>query len=217
MPDGEIKDFIEGFYFLRAFENINNGVIYSFNEEYINDELVGTHNTYYEFEKKDDKYYYYVKRDFTGTLIDEDSKIETFEQLSYIDKNNDIYCVSITNGIRKEVTNINKTNLFDEICKVFYADKSYDYYRGGLYYGDLLQKTAIKYYMNLSIKNDLLYYTLKNDITYEGVIFNQEFAVDTYGMINTYHYDAEIMESNDKVVNDIKAIYNTEIDYKSVI
>lgn len=214
-PDGPIKDYVYNFNFEKAYKNTNSCVLNSINVDSKDGVTLGEAKTYFEFDKTDDEYYLYLKREFSGSYITDD--VETIETLSYLKENDSVYSVTITNGIKK-TNNINKVALADSIDSFFYKDKTYDYYRGGLYYGDLIYRAGDTYHMNLKIEDDgLLYYTLTNDITYEGAIFNQKFAVNPLGMVVTFHYDGRILETNETTANDINIEYNVELNKKTDI
>ena len=121
------------------------------------------------------------------------------------------------NGVRKDLT-VDKTKINDSITSFFYKDKTYDYYRGGLYYGDLIKISAEKWHINFSISEDgLLRYQLINDMTYEGAIFNTDYTVTKEGMLKDYYYDGTIIETKDKILNTIKIEYNIELDKRTSI
>ena len=101
---------------------------------------------------------------------------------------------------------------------VLYKDKTYDYYRGGLYYGDLVKISAEKWHINFSINEDgLLRYHLLNDMTYEGVIFNTDYTLTKEGMLKDYYYDGQIIETKEKVVNTINVTYNVSLNKKETL
>lgn len=218
VPDGEIKNFVENFSFERAYKNINNGIIEVSNSNYVNDELKGTYKAYYEFykDKYDEKFYFYKKENYTGTYINEDNNLTNYETLQYTKEDKSIYSVEIRNEVKKELK-YSKTNLYDSICSIFYSEKDYDYYRGSYYYGDLIKININSYYILFTIDNDLLTYEVKNDGSYEGVIFNNNYTLNKYGMLTTYHFDGIYEENNEKIINDITCSYNIDFDKKREI
>lgn len=217
IPEGPIRDYIEGFSIKNALENINSVSLEYFNYEYDSKgEEIGKAYCYFEFDKTDeDNPYLYLYRTYEGTLIQDDG-IKEKEVLQYIDSGK-IYGCDITDDVRKDLK-VDKTKINDSITSFFYKDNTYDYYRGGLYYGDLIKISAEKWHINFSINDDgLLRYTLVNDMTYEGVIFNTDYTVTKDGMLKNYYYDGIITETNEKIVNTIDIEYNVNLNKKESI
>ncbi len=218
IPGGPIKSYINGFSITKAEENIHSAsLVYENIEIDSKGEEIGKAYCYFEFNNSDKDYpYLYLYRTYEGTLIQEDG-IKEKEVLYYISPTNEEIGLEKNNGVIKNV-DVSKTSINDSITLFFYREKSYDYYRGGLYYGDLIKISAEKWHMNFSINNEgLLRYKLTNDMTYEGAIFNTDFTITKEGMLKDYYYDGQMTETKEKLVNTINVDYNVEIDKKETI
>ncbi len=217
IPEGPIRDYIEGFSINKALDNIFTASLEYYNYEYNSSgEEIGKAYCYFEFDRSNEKLpYLYLYRTYEGSLVQEDD-VKEKEVLKYIDESKTYGC-EITDGVRKDLT-VDKTKINDSITSFFYKDKTYDYYRGGLYYGDLIKISAEKWHINFSISEDgLLRYQLINDMTYEGAIFNTDYTVTKEGMLKDYYYDGTIIETKDKILNTIKIEYNIELDKRTSI
>lgn len=218
IPDGPIKDYINGFSITLAEKNIHSAILTYENIEYdSNREETGKAYCYFEFDSQNSDYpYLYLHRTYEGTLI-QDDKIKEKEVLQYISEDDEVVSYEKTDGVIKEI-DASKTTINDSITSFFYKDKTYDYYRGGLYYGDLVKISAEKWHINFSINEDgLLRYHLLNDMTYEGVIFNTDYTLTKEGMLKDYYYDGQIIETKEKVVNTINVTYNVSLDKKETL
>lgn len=219
VPEGPIKDFVDNFNFEKTYEAIDNGIIEINEQSLQDDEVVGTLYSYTEFSKKDDIFYYYNKIEYTGNLIDSETKIESYETLKYVIDEETCYSVTITNGEREVESNLKPINIQDYVTLMFYDEKSYDYYRGGFYYGDVIYINIDTYYPYFTLEDNdsLLRYTIVDDVTYEGAIFNTNFAVDKLGMLIDYHYDGKMFETGVGIINEIECSYNQNFELKESI
>ena len=218
IPDGPVKDYINGFSITLAKKNIHSASLIYENIEYDADgKEKGKAYCYFEFDNKDSDYpYLYLYRTYEGSLIQDDG-IKEKEVLQYISNENEEVGYDKTDGVIKEL-DVSKTTINDSITSFFYKDKTYDYYRGGLYYGDLVKISAEKWHINFSINEDgLLRYHLLNDMTYEGVIFNTDYTLTKEGMLKDYYYDGQIIETKEKVINTINVTYNVSLDKKETL
>lgn len=215
IPEGPIKDLLDSFNVTDAREFATTAQLKSTITDYVGGKITGRVDTTFEFDARNDQYYIYRHQLFEGTYVVGDLK--ELEYLVYsLDKENiRFFHKTYRNNVLDDKTLL-QDDVRERVRNFFYLKEDSGFHQGGQYFGDVLYVNGYRYHMNLTLneKKETLTYKLVNDATHDGVLINQSYTVNKYGMLLNYTNSALNRENSDEISTTISVIYNEELTKK---
>ena len=211
IPEGDIKNLVESFNIDNARSNIKHGSSTVTSVYYEEGVELGSITTYTYIDTRD-CYYHYSKTvlsgDYYGNGEDQFMYYEK-ETISYLNNDGLIIALEKTDGIVEEIT-YRREDLDTLINYFYYTNSDYNYYKGGVYYGDYIRANCAKYYDLFSLNDE------KNILTFEvnsiskaddgqEILTMHKYSVNEFGMIldlSTWSMIKENTDTNSKTTMD---------------
>ena len=207
IPEGDIKNLVESFNIDNAMSNILYGSSTVTSVHYEDGIELGQITTYTYIDRRNG-YYHYSKTTLSGNYYGTgEDQFNYYEQetISYIDSEGLIIAFEKTDGIVKEVT-YRREDIDTLINYFYYTNSEYNYYKGGVYYGDYIRANCAKYYELFSLNEE------KNILSFEvnsiskaedkqEILTMHKYSVNEFGMIldlSTWSMYKEHTETNSK-------------------
>ena len=227
IPEGDIKDFVSLFNGDNAYLEVNFGKSVIVNKRYDGDQkqLIGTHTSVAEFDKRNGEYYHRLETNADGSFVGENATYQFNNQVTvcYVKDElpNEIYSKQLTDG-KLDILEYKYEDVINSVKNFFYSEVSAGFHTGGVYYGDYVLKNISKYYKHFTLNED------KTELTFEintstqteekNEILNcHKFIINKYGMVlsvNTTAYYIENEQITSTLVTEMNCDYVTNVEKK---
>lgn len=213
IPEGDIKNFVDGMSYKTAYEHIDVGVSHVTAVYSENDKELGSISIHTEIDTNNK--YYFASTLTSGSYIEEYG-FETQQILYYLDQNNLVQSYHIENDNALEVSH-NEEELNRLISTFFYTKVDGGYHQGAMYYGDYVIANCAKYYTCFSLNDEktLLTYevnTSQKNSEGDEIVTMHHFVIDAYGMLLSLHTKSIVVEKSIVIDTTIECEYNIQIE-----